>query len=940
MHPLSVHQTYLNLADNLINKHVSQNGLLQTVLQLPPLDETILQKLVAHTEKVGLSEPSRRVAILKAVSRIAHCQMCDLHMQSKVGLYLGAAYNHWAQPQKAATTILQARRGFMKLNDSGWIAVCDWQLNSLPWTSPDIHQTVHILKQALNGLQQAGFKKFANLCRLTLAYAQILTLEFDDANENIDACELIFIAQGDHINQAHCWLDKASLLRRQNQYTEAFAYLEKALTVFKKEKLPISIAKTYYQVAFCYFRSTTNYKKAEKYFQKAAASFIRYDLKLYYANCLNGLGQVNIILGYLSKASEYLEQERILLLKCGIPSLSANNYNDTGQLELLKGEPEKSIVHFKNAERLYHQAKMRLPEAIALANQGDAYAFIGRYQDALYCLELAQKQFQKFDNRSRLAGCDLYLSKVWMDLNQYKIAHKHLDEAEKLFSQIEEYALMAWIHNQRAKIFSVEGKQNEAVASLKNALATAERYGTRPQVALAQRQLGEVLSVAGWPVDALQHISSAEINFDKMGMIIEQAATLNALGYHYLREQASQHAENAFERALEISRNIMPDIENRAYMGLAALAEEQNKQEIALVNYHKATTAAMKLRDSFWQPELAGSYLEKSIYSSHKAVSLAVKLKADQDALVFIESSKAQSLVKQIISSVFFHNSNTSTELDSLRIEIQSLQRQLRTNFNSRPMPQFSKIREIQQKLIACAKIYDEKLGQIERQNVARSALPVNSQFNIEKFRDFAGDLFGKSWVALDYYLKDNKLFGIMVSHQGCKAWEASISSSEQSAIERCAITNRGAHYPTNTDLELLGNLLLPAQLQKHLHPNSYLIIAPHQILHTVPWAALQSEHFSGCLVENSIPLITPSLEILQLTQQSSSRPQKPDQKTGLLLGVANFKESRRALPLVHGEIESIFKNANPDSISLVDLQVTWNALKIFIPRTLATTKG
>ncbi len=116
-----------------------------------------------------------------------------MFVRSMAAWNLGCASNYWGQPKRVATAISRARLGFVKLNESGWVAACDWQLNALAWTRPDFAKAAQTLAKALEDLERAGFDEFVPHCRLALAYAQILIKDYDRAKKNIEASQTVFI---------------------------------------------------------------------------------------------------------------------------------------------------------------------------------------------------------------------------------------------------------------------------------------------------------------------------------------------------------------------------------------------------------------------------------------------------------------------------------------------------------------------------------------------------------------------------------------------------------------------------------------------------------------------------------------------------------------------------------------------------------------------------
>ena len=938
----SLSQAYLDLAHRLLYKEILPGSLAAEIVQLPRFTEAILRELVGGSDLFGLFEPYRNLAIMQVAAEAARCQDCEPLLVSQADWYLGYAYNCCVQPQKSRPVLLRARRVFRSLGQIGWIAACNWQLHAIPWTCPDFLRTPRILEQALAILESAGFETFAPRCRLALADSQLLVGDFDAALKNIEVSEQRFSDLDDPLDQALCWVSKASMYRRQAKFDDALSSLQKALKVFAGHDAWMEIAKTQCQLGLCYFLSARNYQKAERYFEQAFNAFFKQRNELLCALCLTYWGQVSLVNGNLHVAASQLRRARDPLLKYKLQGLAADNFNDSGQLELIRGNIILGIDHFKNAESIYRRSGILLAAAIALANLGNAFAFAGRYQDALYYLELAESEFQALNNPSRLAGCEMYLSKIMTELNQYKMAHQYLDRAEELFSQVKQVALLAQVHAQRAKLFSLENRHDEVISSLNRALEIANQYGAAPQAALAERQLGEALSAAGYPSEAFEMISGAEKKFRNMGMVMEQAATLTALGVHFVKEKAASEAQNAFKQALEICRYVMPELEEDIFAGLAILAESNGDLELALEYYREALRAGVKLRSGFWQPGLAGLYLQRSVHISAEAVGLAARLGEHDDMLAFIEGNKAQALIKQLGFSSPYSLSDLPLDVENLHLEIQILQRRLRVTYDSGPMGQLSDLKKIQRRLIECAQEYDRKLQQIERKNVIDlSSKAVSSPFNVGNFFDFANKSFGESWIAVDYYLTASALFAVFLTPNGSKSWLSNISAQERIAIDACKDAWPGRQLPSRHQLNLLGNLLICDAMKEHLSADTFLVIAPHGDLHGIPWAALRPD-LPGhkALVEMSIPIVVPSLQVFQIIGERAAQKAKPDRYTGLLVGLANFEESRQPLPHVDREIQALYEKADQGSVVLLNAHASRDALKELLDGAPSSSTG
>lgn len=920
-------QPYLTQANDVFLGKIHADELDETTRHLPPLNENLLEQLAQAAEEAALVSPRRAWAITLLADSAARDR--DLRLQSRAAWYLGRACNHWGQPGKVSEAIQRARRGFESLGETAWLAACDWQLNHLAWTKPNFAEAASQLETALAVLEQSELEDFAHQCRLSLSYAQILCGKFVAAQENLTLCKEVFSTRKDPVNLARCWLNEASCQRRQGNFEGAYAKLEQALGIFQQHQAPLDVAKTQYQQGLWHFLSGSDYDQATACFDQAAAVFSAQAMDLWTAVCENGLAQINIQRGSLPQALRELQRARPVFVAHGASGMMADNLNDSGQLELLMGNLDKSAAHFRQAGEIYESLGFEYAAANALANRGNVSALLGDYQNALNDLELAQKRFQKLNNPFGMAGCELYLSRIWTDLHQYPTAHEHLDQAEALYRQIQQVAVLGLVYNQRALILSLEDRFDEAAAALDAALEISQASGLAPQIALAERRLGEMLTRNGDLPRAFSLLTGAEAKFRQMGMSIEQAASLASLGEYHLQASSPENAEASFRQALTLCQGIMPEIESRCHAGLAFLNEARNQQAQALAHYQNAVQAIAKLRQSFWQPALAGSYLRAVRHTLDKAVQLAASQRGAQETLFFIESSKAQTLSRLLSPDGFTPAVEMPAEIELLGHEIQEYQAQIRAIHTPSPWSRAAgDIKALQVKLVEAAQTYDKRLAELERQSAR--PVPVSApEFALARFRKQAEAQLGKSWLALDYYLTGRSIIVSLVSADRLEVFETRISARVRMALDVCLRSHRGAQDISPGDMQALGQALLPGRIHDYLlSPDTPLVICPHRDLHSVPWAALQPEWDARHLVELCIPRLAPSLHLLELLWRRAAQAQTAERNTGLLLGISDFQGKRPALPAAIREVQSIAQIAHPDSRCLLDSEATWAALR------------
>ncbi len=895
----SVH-LFLQVAEELFQQRLAEADVPTAVYPLPRLDRALLADLIPLAETAVLTQPAYAYALLSVADAAAQYSD-DLFLRALVAWHLARAANGWVQPRLVETAVARARDLFTQLQQPGWLAACDWQLNALPWTRPNFTQAAADLEQALAALQTAGFDDFVPWCRLSLAYAWLLLGRFADAERETAVAQQTFQQTHNTPGLAHCLYTRASALRRQTHFAPANQTFTEALTLFQNSGARVQAAITTFQLGQIRWWSAQDAPAAEALLQEAATQFAAADLPLWLAQCRFGLGQIYQQTGQLAAATASMQFARETFAHFQLRGLWADSLLESGWLAFFYGQYPSSLDYFQQAETLYAEIGVRWQPAIVLMHQGEVYVQMGLYQRALQCLEEAHQRLQQLAFPQRLAACEVRLARVYLHLNNISRAHGYLDQAVVHFRQsapTDEYPL---VHNLRAELLFREGKGEEALAFWRKALAAAQQQGDTVQTARAQRLLGQALCETGRLAEAAAYLETAVAHFAAIGMVMDQAAAQVNLGQFYAQTNDPIAARAAWETALVLAQTAAPELAWPAYAGLARLARAAGETTLALADFRRAVTTLGKMRRALWQPAIAGAYLARPRAMLDEAVALAIAQNATEDALYFIEESKAQTTARQLSTSSTI-NPSLPAELVELVSEIRWLQQQVSENSAPNPFG-LAKAKELHQQFVQKVRQYDTAISRWERANRVTGLLQAkNDAFDPAQFRQLASAHHGAKWLALDYYQSEHFLSGVALTPAEWYAWQIPITGGIRFALEKC-LKGRDGRSLSPRHLTTLGRALLPEAVREQLTPDTHLMIAPHRQLHRLPWAALQTEEDGPPLVMAAIPSITPSLHNLALLWQRPQASQQANARPALLVAVAEFQGRYGALTAVPREI-------------------------------------
>jgi CHAT domain-containing protein len=149
-------------------------------------------------------------------------------------------------------------------------------------------------------------------------------------------------------------------------------------------------------------------------------------------------------------------------------------------------------------------------------------------------------------------------------------------------------------------------------------------------------------------------------------------------------------------------------------------------------------------------------------------------------------------------------------------------------------------------------------------------------------------------------------------------------------ALNACERARQSTELPTQGDLDVLGEILIPSLLNDQLTTETFLILSPHKKLHAIPWAGLLPQFSSECLVNICIPTVVPSLRSLYVLWQRNNFENSSARENGLVVGLSSFGGKYRELPSVRDEVSFLRSTLGASGSYLVEKDAAWeNILKL-----------
>lgn len=258
----------------------------------------------------------------------------------------------------------------------------------------------------------------------------------------------------------------------------------------------------------------------------------------------------------LSKAEQWLAEQKELLDNTPNPDLLVNYYLNFGYLE-------NQRYHFKTAEAHFKQALTLLEDrgnARQLIEISIDYAGIwinlDKYDQAQIYLNKASKLLKNFPDERLQARLHCREAYLYLYYGEYTKATDLLNQADSLLNQaihqlsIKDYYFKTLIHSGLGSVYLQGGDTNRGIESQQMVLQICEDTGMRTRLSWHYLNLGKVLMSLEKPKMAEQYFNRAIEAKDDNSKPAHASALAN-LGYCYFSYEEYEKALETYNQAMD-----------------------------------------------------------------------------------------------------------------------------------------------------------------------------------------------------------------------------------------------------------------------------------------------------------------------------------------------------------------------------------------------------
>jgi CHAT domain-containing protein/tetratricopeptide (TPR) repeat protein len=722
----------------------------------------------------------------------------------------------------------------------------------------------------------AGIRPTAEIKALSAWAAGLQALidgQMQSAISELEDSERRFLSLGKIHTAAATQVSKLIALSMLGRYEEAIDCGLRAREVFLAYNDVRAAGKIEHNIGNLYFRRD-RYLDAEVFQTSARERFAALNDQKQLATVNNCLANTHALLHKFKSAEELFDQALRQAEAAGQPVTLAGIEGNIGLFALLQGRYDRALDYLERSRRHYTYLELTIQSLLAEHEIADAYLELNLAAEALAIYERVIPVFAEHGMRAEQARAQAYGGRALVLLGRLTEAQRWLDQAQRLYAAEQNTVGAALVELTHAQLLYREGKFEGAKVMAGQAEPALLMSGSWQRLLLARWLRAETDRALGHPAAARR--------------LLEQ--TLQEAGLH-----------------------LQPQIAERCYSSLGALAMDEGNPQLAEANFRHAIALTEELRAPIPGEEFRTAFFSNRMSPYYALAKLCLR-EGDAragEALSFVERAKSRALADALAGRITlaaearddFEN-HIQGQIDKLREELNYLYNQMHRSVRGAAQTQ-----ENNNVLERALFEREGKLLDLTRQLQHRGARREqadqgNNLFSLAELQR----ALGTERALVEYTTIDDELVALVVTSERVEAVRALGKEVDAvSEIERCRFqidslrygsTQIRNHLPALTDRTrkhlrvLYDRLLRPIESKIG---DRHLIVVPHGALYYLPFQALHDGE--SYLIERREVSFAPSAVVLQ---QCLSRAGNGFE-TALLLGVADEQ-----IPRVHEELQSL----------------------------------
>jgi CHAT domain-containing protein/Tfp pilus assembly protein PilF len=607
------------------------------------------------------------------------------------------------------------------------------------------------------------------------------------------------------------------------------------------------------------------------------------------------LGRIYSDLGEKSKALEFYNQALPISRAVNDRFGESTALNNMGSIYAELGENNKALGFYNQALPISRAMNDRSGEAITLNNIGLIHDAVGEKTKALEYFNQALSISRAVGDQSGEATRLNNIGAIYTELGEKEKALEYYNQALPIWRAVKNRPGEASTLNNIASVYESLGEKTKALESYNQALSISQAMGNRSQEATILNNIGGIYNALDEKSKAFAYFNQALPILRVVGNRSVEATTLNNMGSISNALGEKSKALKFYNQSLLISRTVgNHSVTATTLSNIANLYRGQNKLTDALKNINAAIELIESLRSALKNDALKTSYFASVQDYYQLKTDILMKLHQQQpnkgydaQALETTDQSRARVLRELLIQANANINKDVLPERlkqeQALNQTIDAKETQL-VQFSSQPN-KASQLPALNQEITALYAQRDDLKNTIRATNPAYANLQYPKPTTLKEIQQ----QLDPDTLMLQYSLGEKESYLWVIGQTTLKTYIL----PKRTDIEKTATAFRKeltAQLPApKSGTQLTQQILGQAAVD---FGNKRLVIIPDGILHTIPFAALNTPNsttYNPLITQHEITNLPSASTIGILRTTVATKPRGP--KTLAILADPIFRK-------------------------------------------------
>ncbi len=234
----------------------------------------------------------------------------------------------------------------------------------------------------------------------------------------------------------------------------------------------------------------------------------------------------------------------------------------------VQGRLSDALQASTTALKLYREENDKSGEIESLGKIGDIYEKQGLYDKALAQQQATLQLAQAADKKDSECAAMLGIGVIYRAQGQNDLALAQFEKTRKRCEETDNSVIAIDVALEQAELKRLTGHTPEALKDFEEILPTLQEMKDEGKEAIVNGRIAKIHTAMGQHDEALTIFEENLDVFDKLGMLADQAETLNGLGEALLARNGQEDAKTAlvaFQESLRIARDLgLPVLMQRA----------------------------------------------------------------------------------------------------------------------------------------------------------------------------------------------------------------------------------------------------------------------------------------------------------------------------------------------------------------------------------------